>query len=208
MCTPSNSPPEWLSHQSALPQPGTDFILFIRHGDRMPLPPDDPYCDVDLSPKGYADVARLAEVIRGRISWSTASPFLRCRVTARGLGHEPEDDTRLGRHGPWIHDHEAASREFAKRGTEGVVRAQTMGLTLEGIRSAQEAVPILLSAGLDRRTRGSGVCVTHDAVLMPAMHWLFGEEAVAQWLSPLGGFVLQLRAQGNVAVWRGRERPC
>lgn len=188
--------------------PNAPFILFIRHGERAPLPPDDPYADVDLTPAGYREVRRLALSLDGRLSWTAASPFLRCRVTARGLGVEPEDDTRLGRHGPWIGDHTVAGRAFAALGTEGVVRAQVAGEILPGIRSPEEAVPILLSAGLERAHRGSGVCVTHDAVLMPAMAWLFGADAADEWLAPLGGFAVELRERGPVAIWRGRERPC
>jgi broad specificity phosphatase PhoE len=189
--------------------PSTDpFVLFLRHGERAPLPPDDPYADVDLTPSGYAAVSRLAESLVGRLRWTAASPFLRCRVTARGLGPEPEDDTRLGRHGPWIADPVAAGREFAARGTEGVVRAQVAGVGLSGIRQPSEAVPLLLSCGLDRAGRGSGACVSHDAVLMPAMAWLFGADAADDWLAPLGGFVVEVRSTGPVAVWRDRERPC
>ena len=184
------------------------FVLFIRHGERAPLPPDDPYADVDLTPTGYEDVARLGVALQRRICWTAASPFLRCRVTAQGLGAEPEDDTRLGRHGPWIADHRVAGREFASRGTEGVVRAQVAGVRLPGIRSPEDAVAILLSAGLDRIHRGSGACVTHDAVLMPAMAWLFGADAADEWLAPLGGFAVELRPEGPVAVWRDRVRPC
>lgn len=190
-----------------IPRSGT-FVLFIRHGERAPLPPDDPYADVDLTPAGYEAVGALARGLGGRLNWTAASPFLRCRVTARGLGHEPEDDTRLGRHGPWIADHAAAGGAFSRLGTEGVVRAQVAGESLPGIRTPEQAVPILLSAGLDRLHRGSGACVTHDAVLMPAMAWLFGADAADEWLSPLGGFALELRADGPVAVWNGRERRC
>lgn len=185
-----------------------EFVLFIRHGERAPLPKDDPFRDVDLTPKGYAAVARLAQALRERIRWTAASPFLRCRVTAKGLGHEPAQDARLGRHGPWVIDAAAAGREFAARGTEGVVRAQVAGVSLEGMRSAADAVPLLLSAGLERVGLGSGVCVSHDAVLMPAMAWLFGEEATRDWLAPLGGFAVELRDDGPVAVWRDRVRRC
>lgn len=184
------------------------FILFIRHGERAPLSADDPYADVDLTPSGYAGVARLAAALRGRIHWTAASPFLRCRATALGLGYEPADDTRLGRHGPWVVDPDAAGREFLSRGTEGVVRAQIDGVPLQGMRGAEDAVPLLLSAGLERARLGSGVCVSHDAVLMPAMAWLFGGDAVAEWLAPLGGFAVEFRASGPVAVWRDRERRC
>ena len=189
--------------------PNTDpFLLFIRHGERAPLPPDEPYADVDLTPAGYAGGAALGERLAGRLAWTVASPFLRCRVTARGLGCEPTDDTRLGRHGPWIADHALAGLAFAALGTEGVVRRQVAGDVIAGIRPPAEAVPILLSTGLDRINRGSGVCVSHDAVLMPAMAFLFGAEAAEEWLAPLGGFAVYFRERGPVAVWRGRERPC
>ncbi|MBL8621201.1 MAG: histidine phosphatase family protein [Myxococcales bacterium] len=189
--------------------PATDpFILFIRHGERLPLPADDPFADVGLTARGYAEVARLADVLRPRLCWTAASPFLRCRATAHGLGKEPAVDTRLGLHGPWVVDPDLAAREFAARGTEGVMRALVAGTRLGGMRSPEEAVPLLLSAGLDRAAAGSGVCVSHDAVLMPAMGWLFGEAAVEDWLAPLDGFAVELRANGPVVVWRGRERRC
>lgn len=190
-----------------IPQDGT-FILFIRHGHREPIPADDPYADVDLTPEGYAAVAALARSLETRVRWTAASPFRRCRATARGFGPEPEDDTRLGRHGPWIEDHVAAGREFATRGTEGVVRAQVAGIDLAGMRPPEAAVPLLLSAGLDRVGLGSGVCVTHDAVLMPAMAWLFGSDAADAWLPPLRGFTVHIRPQGPIACWNGRERAC
>lgn len=189
--------------------PSSDtFVLFLRHGERAPLPPEDPYADVDLTPAGYAAVAGLADRLRGRLRWAASSPFRRCQVTARGLGPEPELDTRLGRHGPWILDHELAGRQFAALGTEGVVRAQVAGARLPGLRPPEQAVPILLSVALDRLSRGAGVAVSHDAVLMPAMAWLFGADAADDWLAPLDGFAVELRAAGPVAVWRDRARPC
>lgn len=181
------------------------FVLFIRHGERAPLPADDPHADVDLTPAGYAAVTALARDLAGRIRWTAASPFLRCRVTARGLGFEPEDDTRLGRHGPWIEAHEAAGREFAERGTEAVVRAQIAGVELAGIRRPEAAVPLLLSAGLDRIGRGPGVCVTHDAVLMPAIAALTGERFHDTWLQPLDGFALVLTGGAMYCQFRGRR---
>ncbi|MCA9495123.1 MAG: histidine phosphatase family protein [Myxococcales bacterium] len=189
--------------------PGPEpFVLFVRHAARAEIPPDDPFADVDLTPAGYAAARAMAEGMKGRVQWAASSPFLRCRATARAFGHEPEDDTRLGRHGPWVFDHEAAGREFARLGTEGVVRAQIAGAALSGLRGPDAAVPFLLSSGLDRLRRGSGICVTHDAVLMPAIAWLFGADAAGAWLAPLDGFAVYLRGGAPVAVWRDRERPC
>lgn len=187
-------------------QQADPFILFIRHAERNPILSDDPYEDVDLTPRGYADVAELSLRLSGRLAWTAASPVLRCRLTAAGLGRTPQDDTRLGKYGPWIADPEAAGCEFASRGAKGVVRAQVAGCTLSGIRAAKEAVPLLLSAGLDRLHQGSGVCVSHDAVLMPSMAWIFGPEAAETWLVPLGGFALIRRTDGLVALWNEQER--
>jgi broad specificity phosphatase PhoE len=183
------------------------FVLFLRHAERHPFPPDDPYADVDLTPAGYEAVAALGRRLAGRLAWTAASPFLRCRVTALGLGVEPEIDRRLGQHGPWVLDPDRAGEAFAALGTEGVVRAQVAGHVLPGLRAAADAVPLLVSTGLDRLARGSGVCVTHDAVLMPAMAYLFGADAADEWLAPLDGFAVRLRPSGPVAVWRDRERP-
>ena len=35
-----------------IPVSGT-FVLFLRHGERAPLPPDDPYADVDLTAREF-----------------------------------------------------------------------------------------------------------------------------------------------------------
>lgn len=187
-----------------IPTHGT-FILFIRHGERAALPPEDPYADVDLTPAGYAAAAALARKLEGTICWTATSPFRRCRVTAQALGFEPEDDTRLGRHGPWVACAEAAGREFAARGTEGVVRAQIAGMELAGIRAPEAAVPLLLAAGLDRVSRGSGVCVTHDAVLMPAIAALTGEKFHETWLQPLDGFALVLENSATFCLFHGHR---
>lgn len=184
------------------------FALFLRHGEREPIPDDAPYADVDLTPRGLAEVARLAIQLEGSLSWTAASPFLRCRRTAEGLGRAAEADTRLGAPGPWPLDSDRVAEHFRARGTEGVVRAQIAGEVLAGMRPAADAVPLLLSAGIERLTRGSGVCVSHDAVLMPAMAWLFGADAAEEWLPPLSGFAVVIRDSGPVAIWRGRERPC
>lgn len=188
--------------------PEGEFILFLRHGEREPFPQGKPFADVDLTPRGRVEVAQLAEAVGRRVQWTASSPARRCRQTARIFGREPEDDSRLGGHGPWVVNPDAAAREFMARGAEGVVRAQVAGLLLEGLRSADEAVPLLLAAGLERAPRGSGICVSHDAVLMPAMAWLFGAEAAAEWLAPLAGFRLELGSDRPVAIWRDRTHRC
>ncbi|MEQ1871709.1 MAG: histidine phosphatase family protein [Vicinamibacterales bacterium] len=182
------------------------FVLFVRHADRPPIPKDDPYADVGLTESGQAAIGSLAAELKGRVCWTAASPYKRCQITADGLGAEPELDTRLGRPGPWIVSREEVFPEFEARGSMGVVRALVDGVKLPGMRSAEEAVPRLLAAGLERAARGSGVCVSHYSILMPAMAWLFGPAAAAEQLPPLDGFALELRDSGLVACWRGQER--
>lgn len=183
------------------------FVLFIRHGERAPLPPDEPFGDVDLTPSGYAEVARLAAKLRGRIHWTAASPFSAAAPQPRGSA------TSQRRIPAW----DGTVRGWSMRTPRGgsspreaprVWSAPRSPASLRGIRGAEDAVPLLLSAGLERAHLGSGVCVSHDAVLMPAMAWLFGADAVDEWLAPLGGFAVEVRAGGPVAVWRDRERRC
>lgn len=184
------------------------FVLFLRHAERHAIPADDPYADVDLTDAGYRAADALGAELDGRLAWTAASPFRRCVATARALGAEPERETRLGSDGPWVVDSDAAGRAFAELGTERVVAAQVAGKSVPGMRAPEEAVPLLLSAGLDRLARGSGACISHDAILMPAMAWLFGADACETWLSPLDGFVLVLTPRGPEVRWRGRVRPC
>jgi hypothetical protein len=181
------------------------FVLFMRHADRPPIPPDDPYADVDLTPEGYAAVAALALALPAPVAWAATSPYKRCQVTARCFGVDPEIDTRLGRHGPWIESREDAVKEFAARGSMGVVRALVEGTKLPGMRAPEEAVPILLSVAIERLGRGNGVCVSHYSILMPAMAWLFGPTAAAEQLSPLNGFTLRVRQGAVFAFWNGQE---
>lgn len=192
---------------SSIP-PSGPFALFVRHGPRHEIPKGDPYADVDLTPAGEALVTQLGALIGPRLAWGASSPFLRCVRTARLVGVEPELDSRLGQDGPWVVDPTAAGALFAARGTEDVVRAQIAGERLEGFRPAPEGLALLLSTARDRLSAGAGICVSHDAVLMPAIAALFGPDATEGWLDPLDGFVLLPRGAGLIARWGDRERPC
>lgn len=183
------------------------FALFIRHAEREELPPDDPYADVDLTPAGSGAADALGRALQGALAWAASSPFLRCHRTARALVRTPlavEDDTRLGRHGPWILDPEGGAQLFAALGHVGVVRAQIAGARWPCLRSLPDGVRVLLSCAADRLdARGSGVCVSHDAVLMPAIASLTGERFEASWLAPLDGFALQREGERWLCTWAG-----
>jgi len=188
------------------------FGLFLRHAERETLPPEDPYADVGLTPLGVASAADLGRWTGSRLSWTATSPFRRCRRTAELLHPgAPEVDARLGEPGPWVLERGKGAELFSRLGVPGVVRAQIRRATLESMRSLPDGARLLLSAAMDRIAagRGSGACVSHDAVLMPALHWLTGDPLDDDWLEPLDGFAIQRRHAGGelVCTWRGRAYP-
>lgn len=205
--------PEGLLHTLQSLRPSAPFVLFLRHAERAPLPPQDPYADVDLTPAGHEAARALGARLRMLLSWAAISPFLRCRRTAEALWERPEGpdvevDTRLGSPGPWVVDRAEGARLFAELGTEGVVRAQLSGRRWPFIRTPEEGTRLLLSAARERLDagRGSGVCVSHDAVLMPAIGELTQEHFTGDWLAPLDGFAVQRFAGHLRCLWRGEAR--
>ena len=205
--------PEGLLHTLQSLAPSIPFALFLRHAERAPIPPEDPYADVELTLAGHEASRALGHRLRTRLSWAAISPFLRCRRTAEALEERPglpgvEVDVRLGSPGPWVVDRTEGARLFAELGTEGVVRAQLSGNRWPFIRTAEEGTRLLLSAALERLDagRGNGVCVSHDTVLMPAIARLTGERFTGEWLAPLDGFAVQRLAGHLRCIWRGECR--
>lgn len=198
--------PPGLAHTLDTLAEGEPFALYLRHADREAVPAGSPWADVDLTPRGLERAASLAARLTS-VRWAAVSPWLRCRRTAQAFGGVGiEDDSRLGSPGPWVLDREAGSELFSSLGTEGVVRAQIAGKRWEFIRSAPEGTALLLSLVRERMASGTGICVSHDAVLMPAIAHLFEERFEGGWLDPLDGFAVQ--ATGGVvrALFRGKAR--
>lgn len=184
------------------------FAIFLRHSEREPIPAHDPYADVRLTPRGVERARDLGTQVSALISWTVSSPFLRCRSTAQEIcpARAVEDDPRLGRHGPWVIDNERGAPLFARLGTRDVVRAQIAGASFEGLRGLAEGTQLLLSTALEKLDsgRGAGICVSHDAVLMPAIAWMTGDSMADAWLEPLDGFAIQRSSKGLTCIWRGR----
>jgi broad specificity phosphatase PhoE len=185
------------------------FALFLRHAERAVFPPDEPFADVGLTAAGETQARALARHLPGPISWAAVSPLRRCRHTAMLMLDLPgEADTRLGAPGPWVTDERAGGELFTELGTEGTVRAQIAGQRWPFLRGAVEGTRLLLDAALERFAagRGSGICISHDAVLMPAIATLTGESFNDTWLAPLDGFALQNDPSGLICIWRGNRR--
>lgn len=181
-------------------------VLFIRHAERGDVDPADPYADVDLTERGHEQARSLARRLPFRPSWTAVSSFLRCIKTADFLGAKATaSDDRLGRPGPWVLDQEAGARLFAELGTEGVVRRQIAGTRWPFVRSLGEGTRLLLEAATERLSAGleHGVCVSHDAVLMPAIAALTGERFEGTWLTPLDGFAIQYENGNLRCIWQG-----
>lgn len=186
------------------------WALIIRHAEREALTEQAPYADVALTASGEHAAAELGRRLEGHeLGWAATSPFLRCRRSAalivpRSL--TPQHERRLGKPGPWVVDEARGAEVFAQRGVDGVVRAQISGEQLPGFRGLVEGSRELLNAAADRlRAHGrSGVCVTHDVVLMPAISWWF-DEPFGQWLEPLAGVGVWRGRSGWVLAWAGRE---
>lgn len=204
----SSSLPEGLLRTLATIDAPVPFVLIIRHAERLPIPSNDPYADVNLTERGQLDASSLASALPSRPHWAAVSPFLRCTRTAELLGvTQHEVDQRLGNPGPWVIDGEEGARLFSRQGTEGVVRAQIAGERWDFIREAQAGMRLLLSAALERLDagRGHGVCVSHDSVLMPALAVLAGERFEGTWLAPLEGFAVRRTRRGLLCTWRGKH---
>lgn len=200
--------PQGLSQTLDVLTRSSPAALFIRHAERADIDPTDPYADVDLTDRGQEQAKLLARLLPFRPSWVAVSPFLRCIKTAGFLGAATlASDERLGRPGPWVMDEAAGARLFAELGAEGVVRAQIAGAHWPVVRPAREGTRLLLAAAVDRLTAGlgHGVCVSHDAVLMPAIAALTGERFEGAWLSPLDGFAIQYESGNLRCIWQGRS---
>lgn len=190
-------------------EPRRPFALFLRHAARHDVPAHDPYADVDLTEAGVSAARALATSLDGAISHVLVSPFLRCRRTGALVAGDAAplvDDQRLGAHGPWVTDPDAGARLFSRLGLDGVVRAQIAGAACDGLRPLSEGSRLLLSCALDAwPATGSVLCVSHDAVLMPAIAHLTGHRFDGAWLAPLDGFVVVRGLSGFDVLWRGER---
>lgn len=197
-----------LARTLAALDPERPFVLVVRHAAREPISDRDPYADVDLTPAGIDAARDLGDAVGAMIRWAATSPMRRCRRTVaevlRGRAVRCDDDPRLGDPGAWVVDPREGARLYAALGTSGVVRRQIAGEAWACMRPLAEGSCLLLSCALDGLLRGdSGLCVSHDAVVMPAIAHLTGDRFESRWLAPLDGFAVQLGARGVEVVWRG-----
>ncbi len=178
-------------------------VLLIRHADRRPLAPGVEDGDAEISDEGSARAEDLGRRLRSRAGlWAETSPLVRCQQTVQHIlaGAAKSADIAhnrlLGDPGPFVVDPRGGSDLFASLGTPTVVRGQIAGETWPPLHPTAEgafASSSVTSPGAFRERGGTGICVvSHDAMVMPVIAALTGEQFVETWLEPLDGLALLL----------------
>ncbi len=174
--------------------------LLLRHADRHPMPDGDGD-DLKLTADGEARACLLDRRLGDGPRWGLTSPLLRCRRTADLANFPADASPLLGAPGPFVVDRARGAQVFQTHGTQAVVRAHLRGETWGCMRSPADGARLVLAElrrGLVDRP-GTGLAVSHDAIVMPIVAVLTGEPFTDEWLAPLDGLVVTPGA----AYWRG-----
>ncbi|MBL9099439.1 MAG: histidine phosphatase family protein [Myxococcales bacterium] len=176
-------------------------VLLLRHADRHPMPTGSGD-DLDLTADGEARARLLDRRLGDGPRWALTSPLLRCRRTADLANFAADASPLLGAPGPFVVDRARGVQVFETHGTDAVVRAHLRGETWGCMRPPAEGTHIVLAElGQHLATRpGTGLAVSHDAIVMPIVACLTDELFTDDWLAPLDGLVLTRDA----VFWRGR----
>lgn len=201
MNMPSLSLPPGLEASLAVAPPRR--ALLLRHSDRPPIPTGVAGYELGLTPEGEARARLLGERLGEGPRWALTSPLLRCRQTAALAGFTAEPSALLGAPGPFVIDRLQGRVVFDTHGTDTVVRAQLRGETWECMRGLAEGARLVLDELCMQieAHEGTGLAVSHDAIVMPIVAWVTGETFEGDWLAPLDGVVLT----PGFLFWKGRR---
>jgi hypothetical protein len=167
-------------------------VLLLRHADRPPILEGATGDELGLTAEGEARARLLGERLGAEPRWALTSPLVRCRRTASLAGLAAEPSALLGAPGPFVIDSARGGVVFGAHGTDVVVRAQLRGETWECMRGLAEGARLVLNElcmQLEAH-EGTGLAVSHDAIVMPIVAWVTGETFEGDWLAPLDGAVL------------------
>ncbi len=177
-------------------------VVFIRHADRPPILDSGSGPDVLLNDLGRRRAQTLGRWIGKDLTWAAASPIERCMETARHAGMEPEPSELLGEPGAFVVNPKRGAEVFRKLGTEAMVRRQIAGELLGCFRPLEEGVRRLLDYFATQMARrgGTGLAVTHDAIIVAFVAWCTGQRFEDDWIGYLDGSVVVPEG----LVWQGR----
>ncbi len=194
------APPRGLLDSLAASRSAARRVLVLRHSDRFEIATGSGR-DVDLTKLGERRARALGRLLGEQPRWGLTSPLLRCRRTAEAAGFSARPSDLLGAPGPFVVDRVVGGQVFSRHGAAAVVRAQLRGETWGCMRPLADGSAMLL-AELRRELaarEGTGLAVSHDAIVMPFVSWITGEDFRDSWLDPLDGAVLTARE----LFWRG-----
>ena len=178
-------------------------VLLVRHSDRPASVPGISDTDFGLTEVGEARARRLGWRLGDGLRWALSSPLRRCRRTAELAGLVAEGSTLLGAPGPFVVDGLRGQEVFESNGTPMVVRAQIRGETWGCMRALDEGADRVVRDLLGRLDAqpGTGLAVSHDAIVMPIIAWITGETFADRWLDPLDGAIFT----PDELFWEGRS---
>lgn len=187
-------------------------LLLIRHTDREEMLPGTLGSDVHITDKGRVKAFELGSKLKlFSIEWCKTSPLPRCTQTidsiesGYGKNIALSNCELLGAPGSFVFDGDQAAQAFIDHGAEVVIRDLIKGSIFPGIRSSREGSEYLLKGLIDilEENTGDGICISHDAILMPFISHYCNEHFQEQWLPPLGGIVLTEFDNKYTICWNG-----
>jgi broad specificity phosphatase PhoE len=187
-------------------------LLLIRHTDREEMLPGTLGNDLHITDKGNEKAFELGRTLKSfSIEWCKTSPLLRCTQTLDSIEYgygrniALSNCELLGEPGSFVFDGDLAAQVFIDHGAEAVIRNLINGSLFPGIRSSREGSEYLLKGlvNIFEENTGNGICISHDAILMPFISHYCNEHFQEQWLPPLGGVVLTEFDNKYTICWNG-----
>lgn len=175
--------------------------MLLRHAERnTQIVGCDPWSN-PITEQGMISSQKLGKEIVSsglNIAVITSSPLLRCIQTAEGIvsgsGSEikVESSGVLGNPGPFVMG-DVDLDLFGKITVHELVRMQTSGRSIKGIRELSEGTRLMLKEMIDPKCSGNdiGIFVSHDAIIAPVLNCLTGLNFDENnWIGFLEGFCL------------------
>jgi broad specificity phosphatase PhoE len=188
------------------------YLILIRHTNREKIIENSSGFNVSITGEGKVRAIDLGKRLNDtNISWSKTSPLPRCVQTIQSISHGYGKEipnsfsSILGEPGPFVFDGEVALKSFIDLGTEKLVRDMIKGRTFPGIRSSSEGSEHLLKGISEMfiQNPGNGICISHDAILMPFIATYCQEVFHNDWLRPLDGVIIEKSGNGLNIWWNG-----
>jgi len=193
------------------------FIFMLRHAEKQVYPNNSGENSISITEKGRIDsenfgreFARIYYVI----SLIKSSPIKRCVNTANAILKGANQQlkisisTNLGNPRAFVIDEKIAGENFFRYGVEKVIQRQLEGKNLPGMRDIKNGAKLLLTEILEdlENLNGSGLYITHDAILVPFIGYLTNTFIVSDyWFGFLDGIYLWKENKNKVfLLWKGK----